>query len=135
VSGSRAIEIHLPADASAARIARRAVQALLGDAEMQQVRDALLVTSEIVTNATVHAGGATSMAATYDCAEVFHVEVTDASKARPRRVDPALTNAGRGGLGMQLLDSIASRWGVRATPVGKIVWAELTAPGQSVAVG
>ncbi len=83
---------------------------------------AILMTSELVTNAVRHAG--TRVILHLDRAEhLLRVEVDDAAEERPRRrrVDPLA----EGGRGLDLVDRLSSTWGVEGRPGGKRVWFEL----------
>lgn len=106
--------------------ARRAVHRyMLGGGVPEAVLDvATLLTSELVTNAVVHVGGAITLRARLG-AERIRVEVGDRTRARPR-----LRRAGAaasGGRGLTLLSSLSQRWGVldAGEPTGKVVWFEL----------
>jgi hypothetical protein len=80
---------------------------------------ATLLTSEVATNAVVHARTAYRVAVEYRAPEVL-VQVTDASPGLPVRRDPGLY--GLSGRGLLLLDCYAARWGCRQVPGGKSVW-------------
>ncbi len=86
------------------------------------VPDAELLTSELVTNALVHAGG--SVVVTVAVADgTAEVGVTDRSAVvpRPRRVPPTA----EGGRGLAMVDLIAREWGVSDVEDGKQVWFRL----------
>jgi anti-sigma regulatory factor (Ser/Thr protein kinase) len=84
--------------------------------------DAQLVVSELVTNALMHGDGALVLRASIIDAAV-QVSVTDSGDALPEvlPIDPARI----GGLGLIVVDRVASDWGVAAFPGGKTVWAAL----------
>jgi hypothetical protein len=84
---------------------------------------ALLLTSELVTNAVRHGEGDITCRL-WAGPEVLRVEVSDASSQVPRAVDRGLVaDSGRG---LQIVETIASRWGaVPAQHEGKTVWFEL----------
>lgn len=118
--------LELPALPASVRRARRFVNdALAGSREAAPVLEVLsLLTSELVTNAIVHAGGPVSIRVSGDCEHV-RVAVADPSTARPhkrRSTETALT-----GRGLGLVDRLAERWGadVAADGSGKVVWFEL----------
>ena len=83
------------------------------------VEATLLLVSELVTNAVLHARSSVSV-------EVKHlrrgvrVEVTDTSPLPPVLL-PRSDTAG----GMALVDAVSTRWGVTAIPNGKTVWFEV----------
>ncbi|MDQ0994362.1 ATP-binding protein [Streptomyces sp. V3I7] len=95
----------------------------------ERVEDVLLLVSEVVTNACLHAGGPEELVLRYADA-LLRVEVSDTSPehphAQPRR-SPALP----GGHGLMVLDRLAGAWGSEAKPdgtPGKVVWLEITRP-------
>src|SRR5690349_24601779 len=90
--------------------------------------DVLLVVSELVTNACLHADGPEHLAITCD-KKVIRIEVTDRGTGQPAPRTPH--RAGRpGGHGMFIVQRLCLDWGVlRAADIaGKTVWAELGAP-------
>lgn len=113
-----------PVDAP--RAARRVVQGCCAQAVSgpECTEHALLLTSEIVTNALVHGSGTVRVGCAADALTV-RVEVTDDNRLRPS-VRPAGEHD-EGGRGMFLVDALASSWGVADTPTGKVVWFEVPA--------
>jgi sigma-B regulation protein RsbU (phosphoserine phosphatase) len=105
--------------------ARRLVEQAVVAAGLQDVLDeALLLVSELVTNAIVHAGTSVELAVTAD-AEGLRVEVCDRSPGRlPTGVD-APNDTREGGRGIFLLDALATEWGTRHFSAGKSVWFRL----------
>ncbi|MCX5558224.1 ATP-binding protein [Streptomyces sp. NBC_00038] len=90
--------------------------------------DVLLVVSELVTNACLHAEGPEELRIACDN-KVLRVEVSDRGAGQPAPRTPH--RAGRpGGHGMFIVQRLCLDWGVVRTPggVGKTVWAELGAP-------
>ncbi|GAA3723509.1 ATP-binding protein [Streptomyces tremellae] len=90
--------------------------------------DVLLVVSELVTNACLHAEGPERLRVS-TAAKVLRLEVTDRGEGRPEPRTPH--RAGRpGGHGMFIVQRLCLDWGVRHDPdvPGKTVWAELAAP-------
>ncbi|MEU6542592.1 ATP-binding protein [Streptomyces sp. NPDC046859] len=90
--------------------------------------DVLLVVSELVTNACLHAEGPDALLIAYDN-KVIRVEVSDKGTGQPSPRTPH--RAGRpGGHGMFIVQRLCLDWGVvrSAGQVGKTVWAELGAP-------
>ncbi|MFJ3672366.1 ATP-binding protein [Streptomyces sp. NPDC090106] len=93
--------------------------------------DVLLVVSELITNACLHAEGPDEMAIACD-GKVIRIEVADRGTGEPAPRTPH--RAGRpGGHGMFIVQRLCLDWGVVRTPgaAGKTVWAELQAPGES----
>lgn len=90
--------------------------------------DVLLVVSELVTNACLHAEGPESLRV-LRLAEVLRLEVVDRGAGQPAPRTPH--RAGRpGGHGMFIVQRLCRAWGIDRTPgaPGKTVWAELAAP-------
>ncbi|MFI6340130.1 ATP-binding protein [Streptomyces sp. NPDC050535] len=90
--------------------------------------DILLVVSELVTNACLHAEGPEELRISCD-KKVFRVEVSDRGAGEPAPRTPH--RVGRpGGHGMFIVQRLCLDWGVVRTPgvAGKTVWAELGAP-------
>jgi serine phosphatase RsbU (regulator of sigma subunit) len=84
-----------------------------------------LLVSELVTNATKYAPGhhiqvRLIVDGTLIC------EVTDNSPAMPRVLE--INDSGENGRGLHVVARLASRWGSRRTPSGKVVWCELIPP-------
>ena len=90
--------------------------------------DVLLVVSELVTNACLHAEGPDELFLACDN-KVIRVEVSDRGVGEPAPRTPH--RAGRpGGHGMFIVQRLCLDWGVVRTAgaAGKTVWAELGAP-------
>jgi anti-sigma regulatory factor (Ser/Thr protein kinase) len=127
----RAGKVHmaLDPDVSAAFRSRRAVRDLLdGEATAPFVDDAMLATSELVTNAVLHAVGPIELCARFDQPRGWlRVEVSDSSQDLPRpRAGPVRDHVG--GLGLRLVAAISSSWGSVFNERGKTVWFELVEP-------
>jgi anti-sigma regulatory factor (Ser/Thr protein kinase) len=117
-----------PASTSSVRAARSFVASAISDADPDVVDTVVLITSELVTNAILHARSAVEVAIT--CTEVtIRVEVADESPTPPtlRRYSKDAPT----GRGLRILDALATRWGVEFEGKGKSVWFEV-APGGSV---
>lgn len=106
-------------------MARRFVRTTLGGSTAD-VDTVLLLVSEIVTNAVLHARGVIRLVVE-DRDGVARVEVHDGSPMPPRmRRFPLISATGRG---LRLLDQLSLTWGVQAVPgEGKIVWFEVGPP-------
>ncbi|MEV7088311.1 ATP-binding protein [Streptomyces sp. NPDC093085] len=90
--------------------------------------DVLLVVSELVTNACLHAGGPEGLRVVCG-AKVLRLEVSDLGTGQPAPRSPH--RAGRpGGHGMFIVQRLCADWGVTRAPgtAGKTVWAEVSAP-------
>jgi hypothetical protein len=108
-----------------ASAARRIVHAALDEAGRVDVLDeALLLVTELVTNAVVHAG--TQIELRLDVTDdVLRVEVLDGSPGSLAVVKQAPSETREGGRGVFLLDVVATQWGTRHFGSGKSVWFEL----------
>ena len=90
------------------------------------VDGAVLVASELVTNAVVYAQTECVLEATLE-GRFLRVAVSDTSPVAP---SPRLASAAsHGGRGLFIVAAVASVWGVVPTPEGKTVWAELALAG------
>ena len=118
----RAAEVFAPtrdAIAAARHFVAAALEAL---AQPHLVDDAVVVTSELVTNALHHADGPFRVTVVREESAV-RVGVEDRNPAEPVRRRPSKDVAN--GRGMSIVDRIASVWGVDSHPKGKVVWAAL----------
>jgi anti-sigma regulatory factor (Ser/Thr protein kinase) len=91
--------------------------------------DVLLVVSELVTNACLHAEGPEELRVGSG-PKVLRLEIVDQGSGSPSPRNPH--RAGRpGGHGMFIVQRLCLDWGVVRNPegLGKTVWAELAAPG------
>lgn len=110
--------------------ARRFVGKLLSQWGLERVADtAVLLTSEVVSNAVIHAGphlmGAGLAVLVRSNSGMVRVEVSDGSTVIPVFVDaPPEALSGRG---LLLLDALATSWGSTPNRVGKSVWFEIEA--------
>jgi PAS domain S-box-containing protein len=99
------------------------------------VDDAVVLTSELVTNAVVHAGTAADVLC-LRCDDGVRVEVADHYPERevPLQGSPATMGSPdrEGGRGLQLCAALAARWGVEYTSTHKNVWFQLDLPGRAV---
>ncbi|MGW2030165.1 MULTISPECIES: SpoIIE family protein phosphatase [Streptomyces] len=99
------------------------------------VDDAVVLTSELVTNAVVHAGTHAEVLC-LRTEDGVRVEVSD---RYPEREVPLQSSAvamsspdREGGRGLQLCAALATRWGVDYTPTHKNVWFQLDLPERPV---
>ncbi|MEV0454184.1 ATP-binding protein [Catellatospora methionotrophica] len=115
-----AASIRLPGGRSSGMIARYFVRAQLGAWQLRDPSgDALILASELVSNAVLHGGGAVAIR----LARIgggLRIEVTDRSPVPPQR-RPAGVD---GGLGLGLVEGLSARWGVVPGRTGKVVWLE-----------
>ncbi|XRQ13312.1 ATP-binding protein [Actinomadura welshii] len=111
---------------TAVRAARDTVRAALEGWDRRDVNgDLELITSELVTNAIRHASRVTLVIYLPDDKTVM-VEVWDDSPQAPAM--PRIDLQAEGGRGLMLVGALSRSWGWRATPEGKVTWAQTTAP-------
>jgi PAS domain S-box-containing protein len=99
------------------------------------IDDAVVLTSELVTNAVVHAGTAADVLCLRS-EDGVRIEVADRYPERevPLQGSPVtMGNPDReGGRGLQLCAALAGRWGVEYAPTHKNVWFQLDLPERPV---
>ncbi|AVH99383.1 ATP-binding protein [Streptomyces sp. WAC00288] len=101
------------------------------EAGEERVEDVLLLVSEVVTNACLHAGGPEEFVLRRG-REGVRVEVADASSEPPRPRAPR-SPALPGGHGLMVLDRLAGAWGYEVRgpgAAGKVVWLEVSLPSR-----
>ena len=116
-----ACRVSLTAGPAAAAEARRQVQAIIRtwDVPVDEA-DAVLLTSELVTNAITHVAGRTIWLAITCGEDQFRVDVQDSSFAMPApQTGPADAETGRG---LMLVASLSAEWGYYPAPSGKAVY-------------
>ena len=114
----------LSADPEQVAEARRLVAGYLRDSGEEDGEVAVLLVSELVTNAILHGRAPLELRA-QTAGAGLRVEVYDHDPATPPilRHDFDLTEPG--GRGLQLVDTLADRWGWTENDGGKVVWFEL----------
>jgi PAS domain S-box-containing protein len=99
------------------------------------VDDAVVLTSELVTNAVVHAGTSADVLC-LRTADGVRVEVADRYPERDIPIQGTGRSLGspdrENGRGLLLCAALASRWGVEYTPTNKQVWFQLDLPQRPV---
>jgi anti-sigma regulatory factor (Ser/Thr protein kinase) len=120
-------EVVLSDSASAVRQARQTTAEVLAKwrCAPECVDDAVLIVSEMVTNAIQHGHGRARLRLCRS-AGVLRVEVQDASPRLPRLL-PVDSVAERG-RGLRIVARLASRWGSTRLRDGKVVWVDLRCP-------
>jgi anti-sigma regulatory factor (Ser/Thr protein kinase) len=114
----------LDATPASASTARAFVRDLLAAWDCDTEEDvAVLLTTELVSNAVRHAATRLALDVRRGDDDVVRVEVRDGDVRLPelRRPDVDAT----GGRGLVLVDALARRWGAEADGHGKVVWFEL----------
>ena len=119
--GALSLRASLPRTGTAARDARHDLGAWLPDrCGPVAAETAVLLASELVTNAVVHTRSAdVGLRARCDGA-TLRVAVDDEADPTPDCCDGA-----KAGAGLALIDSLAARWGMEPLPTGKRVWFEI----------
>lgn len=119
-----------PADAEAARHARKHVRELLAHDDAwrlsdERLDDVLLIVSELVTNAYRYGTkpGDSVLVTVLTTTETVRIEVDDARRQRPHLRNESDERAC--GRGLHIVDALAARWDVDDRPYGKRVWAEV----------
>ncbi|ONH60983.1 serine/threonine protein phosphatase [Frankia sp. CcI49] len=126
------IQLALPAVAASAGQARTSVRAALHDAGISSLDDAILLVSEVVTNAVLHARSDLVLRATLEPGRLrISVEDREGS-ALPRPGDESTDQIdAEHGWGLLLVEALAQAWGVETTPDGKRVWFEMEIPDEA----
>lgn len=127
VSGSATLQAGLTSPGSARRLVIRLCEHAGVSAGVRDT--AVLLTSEVVTNAVQHGHGRPRLSAVAG-PEGVRVEVGDDSDRSP--VVGAAEEDAPGGRGMAIVDGAADAWGVTRDPSGrsgKVVWFELRTSG------
>jgi len=117
----RGCRVRLTTGPVAAAEARRQVRAAIRAWEIPVDPDvAILLTSELVTNAIRHeVTGIVTLAITCSCGEL-RVDVHDTSRRLPMLVDASADD--EAGRGLMLVTTLSDEWGFYRTPAGKAVY-------------
>ncbi|MFI6450371.1 ATP-binding protein [Streptosporangium amethystogenes] len=127
-------QVELPAEVASVPKARHYVRELLAGSAHARTDDALLLVSELVTNAVCHSdsgrvpGGRVTVAVARHHG-TLHCDVIDAGSAGhvPRLRTEADVDSG-GGRGLLLVQALATAWGWNETATGRVVWFQLGKP-------
>jgi anti-sigma regulatory factor (Ser/Thr protein kinase) len=126
VDGPSEIVVDLPNTSDAPAIARTHVKTHAAHLPPDLIQAAVLLVSELVTNAVLHGRPDIVLRVRADPRGIT-VSVQDTGSGRPemRASDPAHHEAR--GRGLRIVDAMAARWGVEPSePIpGKVVWFEL----------
>ena len=130
----RGYRVRLTAGPAAAAQARRQVRAAICTWDIPVDPDvAILLTSELVTNAIRHELTGIVMLAITCPAGQLRVDVHDTSRALPMLIDaPVDAETGRG---LMLVTTLSAEWGFYRTPAGKAVYFTLAFPPEAAESG
>ena len=125
----------LSAEDHSVRLARHATHVVLSAWQLAYMEEsAVLIVSELVTNAVRHARETdvveVDLHATRTC---LRIEIQDCDRHWPQPRIPG--GFEESGFGFVLVDALAAKWGVRETTTGKAVWAELDIRRDGVSSG
>jgi anti-sigma regulatory factor (Ser/Thr protein kinase) len=115
----------LPAESLSVRLARQAARLVLTSWWLAHVEEtAVLIVSELVTNAVRHARGTDVIEVNLHATRNWlRIEIHDTDPRWPRPRIPGECEESH--FGFVLVDALATTWGVRETAAGKAVWADL----------
>ncbi|MEU5094150.1 ATP-binding protein [Streptomyces sp. NPDC020996] len=117
----------VPSDVGSVSSARRRVVAVVRDWDLPLVEDTVetleLLAGEVIANAVLHTGQGCQVTVSWD-GTCVRFEAEDAEGGLLPQRTPANSDE-ESGRGLQLVDSLAQRWGSRPTPDGKVVWFEI----------
>jgi anti-sigma regulatory factor (Ser/Thr protein kinase) len=121
-------------DLCAVREARGFVHECLCDWDLADMSDDLvLITSELVTNALIHAGSDVDLRLRV-FGDRVRLEVRDSDSDPPVPTAYSLTDEGSAraehGRGLYLVDALAHTWNTSPSGRGKTVWLEMDIPGR-----
>jgi len=91
----------------------------------QAIETALVALTELVSNALTHGHPAGQCRLRLTPGALLRIEVDDHTLQLPVLRDHHNRPPGVGGLGLHLVDKLASSWGTTPTVTGKTVWAEI----------
>ncbi|MBB2911259.1 anti-sigma regulatory factor (Ser/Thr protein kinase) [Streptosporangium becharense] len=127
-------QVDLPAEVAAVPRARRYVRDLLKGVDHARADDALLLVSELFTNAVRHSDsgrtpGGRVIVAVADHLGTLHVDVIDGGSTERRpHARPDVSPDSGGGRGLWLVQEVATAWGWYETLSGRVVWFQLAKP-------
>lgn len=120
--------LELPATPAAASVARLFVRCLCEEWGVGSVADvAELLSSELVTNAVLHARSGIELEAART-STALRVDVRDVGQGRIQSKTQQAPTEAEGGRGLSIVESLAEDWGVEESASGKSVWFTLAAP-------
>ncbi|MBB5624821.1 ATP-binding protein [Sphaerisporangium krabiense] len=123
--------VELPGRAASVGLARAFVREILRTTRCQETDDAVLMVSELVTNAIRYSGsgrrpdGRLAVVLT-DHGRAIQVDVIDEGASAHPYVHRDVGESSEGGRGLWLVCQLASAWGWRADPDGHVVWFQMS---------
>ena len=126
-AAQRQVRLHCHHSVNAPRQAREAVSTACDDWDLGHLRSAaVLIISELVTNAIRHAGTDVDVEAMVR-GTFLHLRVRDASPVPPSVAELNPFTLADHGRGMPIVAQLSTSWGcvVNSTATGKVVWATL----------
>ncbi len=118
--------MELPPSRESPRAARRFIEETLGAWGCEELLDTVtLLVSELVGNAVLHTTSEVQLSVRL-VADRLRVDVIDRSTALPRRRSAGVED--QTGRGSDLVEMLATAWGVSGRPDGKSVWFEIALP-------
>lgn len=119
--------LELPRALTSVRTARKFISDKLTEWSLEQLLDdALLVASELATNAITHADSKCRLRLSLHAA-TLRIDVLDTGAGTPEPQPPSWTE--EHGRGLHLVAALTTAWGLEVVPGdGKLVWAELARP-------
>ena len=124
-SADDVLALVLDHDHASVGAARRAVGTWLSERGCHTGDDAVLVLSELVTNAMIHTDTGCTIEARHGD-DLLRLEVRDQSPQAP--VKRLVGASDIGGRGLHVVDAVAEAWGWEPAADGKRVWAIVHAP-------
>lgn len=115
-------ELVISGETSEVRRARRFVADVAAGSCASVGETAVLLTSELVTNAIIH-GRSEARLQVWADPRMIRVEVGD-DNSRPPALQTTV-DAALDGRGLQILTIVADDWGVYPSDIGKVVWFEV----------
>jgi anti-sigma regulatory factor (Ser/Thr protein kinase) len=121
------IQLELPPSRESPALARAAVAeaCLRWGLSTETVETALLATSELVTNAVMHAGTPLLLAVEYDPPDLT-IAVGDGDDSFPEKRPPSEDR--EDGRGVAIVERLGATWGIQRTTLGKTVWVGVVVP-------
>lgn len=113
-----------PSPPSVARARRLTADQVAGWGFAEHCETARLLISELVTNALQHGAGPVQLVIRF-FGDVLRFEVADAGSGYPSM--RPVNDEDERGRGLNLVESLSSRWGCARATTGKVVWFELPA--------